>query len=326
MKKKVVLFPSETIRLIKERWVDSQIEINKIMEMEMFKEIEENTIPTISVDKQQLNLLQTIQRELDNLTVHAQELVQYKPEITQEQSQDKQVTSYEQPESQEVVQHTEPMSEDNHISEIIEQIPQVDEGKSSSSDPMIEEIKDTSMPTDNTQPLSDESSNNKDTQLSDSLPIVDDITNPTSTPEITDQQPSDQENSEKVNNLALSKIKIVAEGVDTLKENIKSLFENTSKLEFIENDLSTKNLKKSRKTVEDLQKKCLLYSETLLKDLLALDEIVNTPEARPLRKQQVQSIQQLMSDVDGINLKLRNLLKVIKEKENEGMYVERKFL
>jgi len=325
MKKKVVLFPSETIRLIKERWVDSQIEINKIMEMEMFKEIEENTIPTISVDKQQLNLLQTIQRELDNLTVHAQELVQYKPEITQEQSQDKQVTLYEQPESQELVQPTEAMSEDNHISEVIEQIPQVDEGKSSSSDPMIEEIKDTSMPTDNTQPLSDESSN-KDIQLSDNLPIVEDITNPTSTPEITDQQPSDQENSEKVNNLALSKIKIVAEGVDTLKENIKSLFENTSKLEFIENDLATKNLKESRKTVEDLQKKCLLYSETLLKDLLALDEIVNTPEARPLRKQQVQSIQQLMSDVDGINLKLRNLLKVIKEKENEGMYVERKFL
>jgi len=69
------------------------------------------------------------------------------------------------------------------------------------------------------------------------------------------------------------------------------------------------------KLLRDFKKKCLSYSEKLLKDLMSLDEIVNTPEARPLRKQQVQNIQQMMEDVDTLTSKLRGFLRHLQEKE-----------
>ena len=100
------------------------------------------------------------------------------------------------------------------------------------------------------------------------------------------------------------------------------LFQDIKSLHEVADNLNLEQLEgipEGKKTVQALQKKCLLYSEQLLKDLMSLDEIVNTPEARPLRKQQVQLIQTLMEDVDGVNSRLKSFLQhfQVKEKEEE---------
>ena len=61
----------------------------------------------------------------------------------------------------------------------------------------------------------------------------------------------------------------------------------------------------------------MAYTEQLLRDLMSLDEIVNTPEARPLRKQQVKEIQQMMEDVDSLNGKLKKFIEKVTVMENE---------
>ena len=61
----------------------------------------------------------------------------------------------------------------------------------------------------------------------------------------------------------------------------------------------------------------MAYTEQLLRDLMSLDEIVNTPEARPLRKQQVKEIQQMMEDVDSLNGKLKKFIEKVTVIENE---------
>ncbi len=261
-----------------------------LLTMQIFNVPEEE--PSVKVDKQQVNLLQSIQRELDKLVYHAQELAQYKPVES----------STEQPSPTSTQPQNPPAPEPMKVEEVTEQdspsVPQKEDANQ--TDNMVEEG---SQLIENTN--SGESTT-VDPKMDEDCPK-----------EVKPSENSNDPAPVPANDTALLKIKTVAEGVDTLKENIKSIHESAAKLESLESGDMT-NLKDARKTVEDLQKKCISYTETLLKDLLALDEIVNTPEARPLRKQQVQSIQQLMSDVDGIKMKLRNLLKIISEREDEG--------
>lgn len=39
--------------------------------------------------------------------------------------------------------------------------------------------------------------------------------------------------------------------------------------------------------IEELKKRCVYYSENLMKDLLSLDELVGVPDLRPIKKQSV---------------------------------------
>jgi len=66
------------------------------------------------------------------------------------------------------------------------------------------------------------------------------------------------------------------------------------------------------------KKKCLTFSEDLMKNLLHLDSLVNLPQSgRPLRKQQVNAIQLLIDDVDKVNVKLRKIKEVEYQRRKE---------
>eukprot|EP01124_Arcella_intermedia_P034984 TRINITY_DN8803_c0_g2_i1.p1 TRINITY_DN8803_c0_g2~~TRINITY_DN8803_c0_g2_i1.p1 ORF type:complete len:562 (-),score=159.03 TRINITY_DN8803_c0_g2_i1:96-1781(-) len=75
------------------------------------------------------------------------------------------------------------------------------------------------------------------------------------------------------------------------------------------------NPEKGQKIIKDLNKKCLEYTESLMKDLLKLDEVVCNQEQKPLRKAQVQKIQGLMDDVDKIKQKLVTIQNDLRNKE-----------
>jgi hypothetical protein len=86
---------------------------------------------------------------------------------------------------------------------------------------------------------------------------------------------------------SLLKINVVAEDVNNLKTEIKSLEDAAEKLnlhELVHNPLEGKTV------VQQLHRKCIQYSEFLMKDLLTLDQITTSQVTRPLRKAQVPSL------------------------------------
>ncbi|KAH3762332.1 Heat shock protein Hsp20 [Pelomyxa schiedti] len=112
----------------------------------------------------------------------------------------------------------------------------------------------------------------------------------------------------------LLEIKKVASNVDTLKPQITELRQNSDLLNLSE---LSRNPLEGVKQVEKLQKKSLEYSEYLMRDLLALDGLQSTEQTRPLRREQVISIQRLMNEMDGVSEKLRELRSQL-EKEAEA--------
>jgi HSP20 family molecular chaperone IbpA len=67
--------------------------------------------------------------------------------------------------------------------------------------------------------------------------------------------------------------------------------------------------------VDKLYKDCLHFSEALMKNLLTLDAISTSEKSRPLRKQQVSTIQDLLSNMDNIKEKLSEYKKHLSEDE-----------
>lgn len=112
---------------------------------------------------------------------------------------------------------------------------------------------------------------------------------------------------------SLVKIKVVTEDVANLKTRIQDLTENANKLEY--SQLST--VEGGEKIVEDLQRKCLAYTEGLMTDLLKLDSITSSPESRILRKEQVKNIQSMLDEVDLIKSKLHDMSKQLKEERKK---------
>lgn len=82
---------------------------------------------------------------------------------------------------------------------------------------------------------------------------------------------------------SIIQIQVVAEDVNKKKEEIKSLHSVADTLDY--DQLSRDP--EGRETLRKLQKQCLQYTHTLMQDLLKLDEIVASQDARPLRKKQV---------------------------------------
>jgi HSP20 family protein len=106
------------------------------------------------------------------------------------------------------------------------------------------------------------------------------------------------------------KIKRVADDVATLSTDVKNLTMESQGLTF--ENLVTEPASGTKK-VEALQKKCLFLSNELMKELLALDDVVGSQVTRPARKQQVLRIQETMEDVDQVQTKLRDLLHALQE-------------
>lgn len=107
-------------------------------------------------------------------------------------------------------------------------------------------------------------------------------------------------------NSVLLKINKIENDVDLLKKDIIQLGHDIDALDVaaLKNDPTS-----GLKSVEALNKKALIYSEELMKELLSLDEVVVSQEQRPRRKAQVNAINALLEVVDSI----RNRLKPVKE-------------
>jgi len=121
-------------------------------------------------------------------------------------------------------------------------------------------------------------------------------------------QAEKQDEQEKV-----LKITRVQEDVSNIQAKIEHLTQNLNE-ERIE-DL-WKKPKEGKKIVDGLQKKCLAYSEFLMRDLLQLDEVVGSSNLRPLRKKQVNNIQQLLKDVDSLTKRLNDLGAQLEESDS----------
>jgi HSP20 family protein len=109
----------------------------------------------------------------------------------------------------------------------------------------------------------------------------------------------------------LLKIKRVADDVSTLSTDVKNLTMESQGLTF--ENLVIEPVSGAKK-VEALQKKCLFLSNELMKELLALDDVVGSQVTRPARKQQVLRIQETLEDVDHVQSKLRDLLHALQER------------
>jgi len=107
------------------------------------------------------------------------------------------------------------------------------------------------------------------------------------------------------------KIQVIADEVGQLKSEIKSLQDAADKLRYEE----LAHNPEGKQIVEQLQKKCLRFSEGLMKDLLTLDSIVTSQQVRPLRKAQVTSIQQMIEEVDAVTIKLRGFSETLRAEE-----------
>jgi hypothetical protein len=97
----------------------------------------------------------------------------------------------------------------------------------------------------------------------------------------------------------LIKIGTVANDIVNLQGEIKSLHNEAGKMkikkmflrccykEQLDMEELSRDPRSGLKLVDTLRKKCLKYGEELMRDLLALDEIVTSQQSRPIRKEQV---------------------------------------
>jgi len=108
------------------------------------------------------------------------------------------------------------------------------------------------------------------------------------------------------------KIRRIASEVGHIQEEIQNTFRDVQVLSV--EDLISKP-SEGKKFVTDLQHRCVSFSESLMKDLYTLDELTLKQEDRPKRKEQVQRIQSMISDVDNLNKKLHELVESMKTEE-----------
>jgi len=111
-------------------------------------------------------------------------------------------------------------------------------------------------------------------------------------------------------------IEKVKDDVGVIKTAIKSLAQASEQLNL---DELAKDSKHAEKVINDLNKKCLVYTEDLMKDLLNLDQVVCSQEDKPLRKVQVNNIQDLLNDVDSIKQKLLGFQNELKRREQQQL-------
>eukprot|EP01103_Thecamoeba_quadrilineata_P012622 TRINITY_DN32_c0_g1_i1.p1 TRINITY_DN32_c0_g1~~TRINITY_DN32_c0_g1_i1.p1 ORF type:complete len:685 (-),score=244.98 TRINITY_DN32_c0_g1_i1:50-2077(-) len=110
------------------------------------------------------------------------------------------------------------------------------------------------------------------------------------------------------------KINQVADDVSLMRGKVQHLAEVAERLDLAE---LAKNPREGTRAVNDLQKKCLQYTEHLMKNLLSLDEIIGSTTARTQKKQQINTIQELMSDMDSVNDRLKKLSETLKPSAEE---------
>ena len=107
--------------------------------------------------------------------------------------------------------------------------------------------------------------------------------NQPTTPTEEERQESDPL-AEEQDKSSLLKIQTVATDLNRLQSEIRQLHETADKLD--NTIVMTEN--ENYELVSKMQKKCLLFTEELMKNLLNLDSLVNLSQSsRPLRKQQV---------------------------------------
>lgn len=68
-----------------------------------------------------------------------------------------------------------------------------------------------------------------------------------------------------------------------------------------------------RKQVDQLYKRCRFVSESLLQNLMHLDQVVASDKTRPQRKEEVRRIQSLLDACDGISKKLEEQRRMVRE-------------
>jgi HSP20 family molecular chaperone IbpA len=144
----------------------------------------------------------------------------------------------------------------------------------------------------------------------------------------TPQTPEDSESSESegsrtpTNTRKKYEIKInqVADDVSLLRGKVQHLSEVAEKLDLSE---LAKDPKEGSKALKDLQKRCLEYTEHLMKNLLSLDEIIGSTSTRSQKKQQINTIQGLMADMDSVNERLKKFSQTLKSEEIEAEEAER---
>eukprot|EP01097_Dermamoeba_algensis_P002722 TRINITY_DN2072_c0_g1_i1.p1 TRINITY_DN2072_c0_g1~~TRINITY_DN2072_c0_g1_i1.p1 ORF type:complete len:591 (+),score=226.60 TRINITY_DN2072_c0_g1_i1:392-2164(+) len=111
----------------------------------------------------------------------------------------------------------------------------------------------------------------------------------------------------------LNKIKIVANDVDRIGSEFKVLKDNTEQLKFEELIANPR----AASLLEDFKKKCTIYSATLMNDLLALDQVVGSQSTRKARKDQVNTIQAMLDEIDLVNNKLHDLAQQLHQQKEE---------
>jgi len=103
----------------------------------------------------------------------------------------------------------------------------------------------------------------------------------------------------------------VTEDVTKRQEDLRTLLEASRSLVLDDPALSAQAL-------EQLQKRCLESSESLMRDMLTLDSLVAaTPEEKAKRKEQVVTIQSILDSLDDVSEKLRALSRKIHEQKEQ---------
>jgi len=103
----------------------------------------------------------------------------------------------------------------------------------------------------------------------------------------------------------------VTEDVTKRQEDLRTLLEASRSLVLDDPALSAQAL-------EQLQKRCLESSESLMRDMLTLDSLVAaTPEEKAKRKEQVTAIQSILDSLDDVSEKLRSLAQGMRQKQAE---------
>lgn len=108
----------------------------------------------------------------------------------------------------------------------------------------------------------------------------------------------------------LLKINTISDNLQQMKPKVADIKERVAALDLAE---LQKDPVEGLRRVEAVQKESRMYSEYLMRDLLALDTISATDETRPLRRTQVIEVQQLMDQMDEVAAKLRGMSDVLRK-------------
>ncbi|KAK3285458.1 hypothetical protein CYMTET_6940 [Cymbomonas tetramitiformis] len=122
----------------------------------------------------------------------------------------------------------------------------------------------------------------------------------------------------------LLKVQQVKDNMGQLELEIAALANEVSSFTPVKTP-GTQGPREALKAVEKMQHKCSFYNERLMQDLLKLDDVqLRCAEDKPVRKAQVKHVQGLIDQVDGIQGRIEDIVRPLKEAAAEAESLAKK--